>query len=135
MDLHATAAVFFVPAPTVVFTSKPLSARSLKVEVRAANIDDAVLAQALIDGEAEAPALAWRRFYPVVEMTLRRMLGPDGDIEDLAQDVFLRFFRKVAGLKKAESLRSFVMAIAIQSNTRTNAVPTYGVITADNSAD
>jgi RNA polymerase sigma-70 factor (ECF subfamily) len=42
------------------------------------------------------------------------MLGPDGDIEDLAQDVFLRFFRKVTGLKKVESLRSFVMAIAIR---------------------
>jgi RNA polymerase sigma-70 factor, ECF subfamily len=114
MDLHVTAAVVLPPAPIVVFTSKPLSARSLKVEVRAANIDDAVLAQALIEGEADAPALAWRRFYPVVEMTLRRMLGPDGDIEDLAQDVFLRFFRKVTGLKKAESLRSFVMAIAIR---------------------
>jgi RNA polymerase sigma-70 factor (ECF subfamily) len=58
--------------------------------------------------------MAWKRFYPVVEMTLRRMLGPDGDIEDLAQDVFLRFFRKVTGLKKVESLRSFVMAIAIR---------------------
>jgi RNA polymerase sigma-70 factor (ECF subfamily) len=58
--------------------------------------------------------LAFRRFYPVVQMTLRRMLGPDGDLEDLAQDVFLRFFRKVRGLKKVESLRPFVMAIAIR---------------------
>ena len=91
-----------------------MSAQALKVDVPAANTDDVVLAQSLKDGRADAPALAWRRFYPVVEMTLRRMLGPDGEIEDLAQDVFLRFFRKVSGLKKIESLRSFVMAIAIR---------------------
>jgi len=91
-----------------------VSAQALKVDVPAANTDDVVLAQSLKDGRADAPALAWRRFYPVVEMTLRRMLGPDGEIEDLAQDVFLRFFRKVSGLKKIESLRSFVMAIAIR---------------------
>jgi RNA polymerase sigma-70 factor (ECF subfamily) len=91
-----------------------VSAQSLKVDARASNTDDVVLAQSLIEGRADAPAMAWKRFYPVVEMTLRRMLGPDGDIEDLAQDVFLRFFRKVTGLKKVESLRSFVMAIAIR---------------------
>ena len=91
-----------------------MSAQTLKVDDRASNIDDVVLAHALIEGQTDAPALAWRRFYPVVEMTLRRMLGPDGDLEDLAQDVFLRFFRKVKGLKKVESLRSFVMAIAIR---------------------
>lgn len=94
--------------------SQLVSAQALKVDVPAANTDDVVLAQSLKDGRADAPALAWRRFYPVVEMTLRRMLGPDGEIEDLAQDVFLRFFRKVSGLKKIESLRSFVMAIAIR---------------------
>jgi DNA-directed RNA polymerase specialized sigma24 family protein len=88
-----------------------VSAQSLKVDARASNTDDVVLAQSLIEGRADAPATAWKRFYPVVEMTLRRMLGPDGDIEDLAQDVFLRFFRKVTGLKKVESLRSFVMAL------------------------
>jgi RNA polymerase sigma-70 factor (ECF subfamily) len=85
-----------------------------KVEVRPANIEDAVLARSLIEGRPESSGLAFRRFYPVVQMTLRRMLGPDGDLEDLAQDVFLRFFRKVRGLKKVESLRPFVMAIAIR---------------------
>jgi RNA polymerase sigma factor (sigma-70 family) len=91
-----------------------VSAQTLTLEDVAANIDDAALAHALIDGNADAPALAWRRFHSLVEMTLRRMLGPDGDLEDLAQDVFLRFFGKVKGLKKVESLRSFVMAIAIR---------------------
>jgi RNA polymerase sigma factor (sigma-70 family) len=93
----------------------PVSARSLKTaEARSASLDEGLLARALIDGQGDAPVTAWHRFYPLVETTLRRMLGPDGELEDLAQDVFLRFFRKVKGLQKTESLRSFVMAIAIR---------------------
>jgi RNA polymerase sigma-70 factor, ECF subfamily len=42
------------------------------------------------------------------------MLGPGVDLQDLTQEVFLRFFGKVKELKKLESLRSFVMAIAIR---------------------
>jgi RNA polymerase sigma-70 factor (ECF subfamily) len=76
--------------------------------------DDIVLAHDLIEGRAEAALSAWRRFHPLVETTLRRMLGPGGDLQDLAQEVFLRFFTKVGELKKVESLRPFVMAIAIR---------------------
>jgi RNA polymerase sigma-70 factor, ECF subfamily len=42
------------------------------------------------------------------------MLGPGVDLQDLTQEVFLRFFGKVKELKKRESLRAFVMAIAIR---------------------
>jgi RNA polymerase sigma-70 factor (ECF subfamily) len=79
-----------------------------------ATADDTRLAHDLIAGRAEAALLAWRRFHPLVETTLRRMLGPGGDLQDLTQEVFLRFFSKVSELKKVESLRPFVMAIAIR---------------------
>jgi RNA polymerase sigma-70 factor (ECF subfamily) len=79
-----------------------------------APLEDVALAQALVDGRPDAALVAWRRFHPLVERTLRRMLGPGGDLQDLTQEVFLRFFGKVAELKKLESLRSFVMAIAIR---------------------
>jgi RNA polymerase sigma-70 factor (ECF subfamily) len=75
---------------------------------------DVALARDLIAGKAEAALVAWRRFHPLVETTLRRMLGPGGDLQDLTQEVFLRFFTKVGELKKTESLRPFVMAIAIR---------------------
>lgn len=42
------------------------------------------------------------------------MLGPGVELQDLTQEVFLRFFGKVKELKKLDSLRSFVMAIAIR---------------------
>jgi RNA polymerase sigma-70 factor, ECF subfamily len=42
------------------------------------------------------------------------MLGPGGDLQDLAQDVFLRFFCKIQDLRKQESLRAFVVTIAVR---------------------
>jgi RNA polymerase sigma-70 factor (ECF subfamily) len=89
-----------------------IQARSRTSEVSAD--DDVFLARSLIEGRSEAALLAWRRFHPLVETTLRRMLGPGGDLQDLTQEVFLRFFSKVGELKKVESLRPFVMAIAIR---------------------
>ena len=83
-------------------------------EVNAPGDDDSVLAQALVEGRKEAAQEAWRRFNPLVHRTLRRMLGPGVDLQDLTQEVFLRFFGKVSELKKLGSLRSFVMAIAIR---------------------
>jgi RNA polymerase sigma-70 factor (ECF subfamily) len=76
--------------------------------------EDVLLAQALVEGQKEAALAAWRRFNPLVHRTLRRMLGPGVDLQDLTQEVFLRFFGKIRELKKLESLRSFVMAIAVR---------------------
>ena len=75
---------------------------------------DVLLARDLILGRPQASLAAWRRFRPMVETTLRRMLGPGGDLQDLTQEVFLRFFTKVGELRKVGSLRSFLMAIAIR---------------------
>jgi RNA polymerase sigma-70 factor, ECF subfamily len=75
---------------------------------------DAILARALVEGETGAALRAWRRFNPLVHRTLRRMLGPGADLQDLAQEVFLRFFCKIQNLRKPESLRAFVLTIAVR---------------------
>jgi RNA polymerase sigma-70 factor, ECF subfamily len=77
-------------------------------------VDEADLARALIDGRTGAAPLAWRRFYPIVMATLRRLLGPSDDLPDLAQDVFARFFSKLLDLKKHGSLRAFITGIAFR---------------------
>jgi RNA polymerase sigma-70 factor (ECF subfamily) len=98
-----------------VAAESPNTHRDPRTEVTPLAVDDDVaLARDLIAGKAEAALIAWRRFHPLVETTLRRMLGPGGDLQDLTQEVFLRFFVKVGELKKTESLRPFVMAIAIR---------------------
>jgi RNA polymerase sigma-70 factor (ECF subfamily) len=76
--------------------------------------EDTALGRALAAGDRAAAPLAFRRFYPVVETTLRRLLGSDDDVPDLAQDVFIRFFAKVGELKKHGSVRAFVTAIAFR---------------------
>ena len=73
--------------------------------------DERALACALIDRRADAVVPAWRLLSPFVERTLRRLLGPDRDREDLAQEVFLRFFRKVPTLRDPAALRPFLFGI------------------------
>ena len=77
-------------------------------------LDDGELARALMKGDPEAAPLAWRRFYPVVLGTLRRLRGGAQFPDTLSQDVFIRFFSKVRDLKKQDSLRAFITAIAFR---------------------
>ena len=37
---------------------------------------------------------AWRRWYPLAREKARRLLGSGGDADDVAQEVFLRFWRE-----------------------------------------
>jgi RNA polymerase sigma-70 factor, ECF subfamily len=90
------------------------SAAGMRGEASIVLVDEADLARALLDGRRGAAPVAWRRFYPIVIATLRRLLGPSDDLPDLAQDVFARFFVKLRDLKKHGSLRAFVTGIAFR---------------------
>src|SRR4051812_31232403 len=76
--------------------------------------DDEGLSQALRRGDAQAPFVAWRRCAPLVTRTLRRLLGPGCDEEDLGQEVFFRFFRNVPALRTPSAVRSFLLGICIR---------------------
>jgi RNA polymerase sigma-70 factor (ECF subfamily) len=76
-------------------------------------VDDAVLARAVVSGQIWAQRELWYRFSPMVFGLLRRMLSRQYDHDDLAQEVFLRVFRRMASLEKQEALRSFVYSIAL----------------------
>jgi RNA polymerase sigma-70 factor, ECF subfamily len=76
--------------------------------------DDAALAQALVRREAGATFTAWTRLHPVVDATLRRLMGPDAELADLSQEVFLRFFGGVAELRDPKALRSFMFGICLR---------------------
>ncbi|MES1172132.1 MAG: sigma-70 family RNA polymerase sigma factor [Bacteroidota bacterium] len=79
------------------------------------DVDDTDLARALIAGSDWAASVAWVRFSPMVRRILLRTFGPRQDIDDIQQDVFFSFFRKVAGLRQPESLRAFVVSIAVRT--------------------
>jgi RNA polymerase sigma-70 factor (ECF subfamily) len=75
---------------------------------------DAELGQALMTGHPDAPSVAWRRFLPLVRRMLRRTLGDRNEVEDVAQAVFLCFFRRVHALRDPLALRAFVIGIALR---------------------
>jgi RNA polymerase sigma-70 factor (ECF subfamily) len=78
--------------------------------------DDAALVAALRQGDAGAELAAWNRFSPSVDATVRRLLGPapDGDREDLIQEVFIRFFRGVGRLREPAAVRGFLVGICLR---------------------
>jgi len=46
---------------------------------------------------------------------LERALGPEGEAEDLTQDVFLSTFAKLPGLRDGDALRSFIYSVALRT--------------------
>jgi RNA polymerase sigma-70 factor, ECF subfamily len=77
--------------------------------------DDAALVLGLQANEPGAAALVWRRFVPMVRATVRRMLGPGRDEDDVVQEVFLRFFGAVRRLREPALVRSFLFGICVRT--------------------
>ena len=75
--------------------------------------DDAGLAAALRAGDARAAATAWTRLSPLVASILRRYIDDIHEQEDLRQEVFLRFFARIAELRRPPALRSFLINICL----------------------
>jgi RNA polymerase sigma-70 factor, ECF subfamily len=74
---------------------------------------DKELGRALVEGHPDALTRAFRRYHPMVHSILRRGLGPEADVEDVVQDVFLALFRGARGLRDANAVRPFVVGIAL----------------------
>src|SRR3954463_5516040 len=83
----------------------------------AADVDnDESLVAALRRGDPRAELAAWNRYARRVDGTLRRLLGPGEDPmnrEDLLQEVFIRFFRRVHTLREANALAGFLTGICV----------------------
>jgi RNA polymerase sigma-70 factor (ECF subfamily) len=80
-----------------------------------ADADDATVARALIAKDKAAPRVAWTRFAPLVRRILRRSLGPQHDVEDIVQDVFLCLFERVHTLRDPVALKAFIIAITVRT--------------------
>lgn len=74
-------------------------------------IDDPTLAAGLVAREPWAQRIAWHRLSPMVRRMCTRAF-PQGDVDDLVQEVFFVLFRRVHTLRDPRALRAFVMAIA-----------------------
>jgi RNA polymerase sigma-70 factor, ECF subfamily len=90
----------------------PAPQLALVRRVRVADLDDAGLARAAIEGHAGAPAAVWARYAGLVAGLLRRALGPGADVEDQVQETFVQFFQDVKKLREPAALRSFLIGVA-----------------------
>jgi RNA polymerase sigma-70 factor (ECF subfamily) len=75
--------------------------------------DDAAVARALAEGQPPAAVIAWDRYAPLVRGVLCRSIGIDADVEDLVQEVFLRFFSQIGALRDPAALRPFLIGITL----------------------
>jgi RNA polymerase sigma-70 factor (ECF subfamily) len=76
-----------------------------------AEADDPALVQALLAGDPRATREAWRRFGPLVRRLVMRTLGPQADLDDMTQEVFITFFDRVKTLRDPCSVTAFVISI------------------------
>jgi RNA polymerase sigma-70 factor (ECF subfamily) len=77
-------------------------------------LTDRELVRALLAREAGAGDVLWHQHAPMVFRLLGRALGPNGDVEDVAQDVFATVFSRLATLRDPDALRSFVYSVALR---------------------
>jgi RNA polymerase sigma-70 factor (ECF subfamily) len=90
----------------------PAAFRVLHGQARGAD-SDVALVEALRRGDPQAELGAWNRFASGVDQTLRRLLGPGPDREDLLQEVFIRFFRRIGTLREPSAVRGFLTGICV----------------------
>jgi RNA polymerase sigma-70 factor, ECF subfamily len=79
------------------------------------SLGDAALVAALLKGSERAANAIWYRHAPAVRRTLARSLGPDQEIEDLLQEVFMGFVKSAAKLEDPNNLRSYLVSIAFRT--------------------
>jgi RNA polymerase sigma-70 factor (ECF subfamily) len=75
---------------------------------------DGALVAALRAGRSDAREALFDRYSNDVERVLYRILGPDPDIMDLLQDVFVAALTSLDKLRNADALRSWLTGIAVR---------------------
>jgi RNA polymerase sigma-70 factor (ECF subfamily) len=102
---------------SIVAVSKPSHSRSPRLRPAPGEDEqdarELELAQTLLRGERGAAAALWDHFCPLVRGLLVRAFGPDEEVEDSLQDIFMRVFQKGRALRDPTLLRSYVVAITV----------------------
>jgi RNA polymerase sigma-70 factor (ECF subfamily) len=87
--------------------------RSEPSPARGGGCTDAELVRRALLGQPRAASEIWDRYAVLVRSLLRRTLGSQ-DVDDLAQEVFLRLFPALPQLRDPNALRSFLIGITLR---------------------
>ena len=74
---------------------------------------DAELAQRLASDDLEAAARLYDRYASNVQGMVRRLLGPDLELDDVVQDVFVTAISSIHKLRQPAFLKSWLLGIAV----------------------
>lgn len=94
--------------PSATGSGRPATVRTL-----APSLDDAGLVHAARRGDAAAKAAIFDRHASRVRRVLMRLLGPDRDLSDLLQDVFVMALRDIEKLSDPAALGGWLAGIAV----------------------
>ncbi len=76
-------------------------------------LDDSSLVAALRNGSPGATAVLFDRYASHVQRVLLRVMGADGEVQDLVHDVFVQALSCVHQLTEASALKAWLTSIAI----------------------
>ena len=74
---------------------------------------DAAIVAAVREGESAGGASLYDRHHGYVRRVLLRVLGPDAELHDLIQDVFVEAINSIHRLEQPDSLRAWLASIAV----------------------
>jgi RNA polymerase sigma-70 factor, ECF subfamily len=85
--------------------------------VRALPFDgnDEALVAALRTGRADAAAELYRRHAQAIHGIVFRLMGPDGERDDVVHDVFVRALESLSKLRDPSALRAWMFGIAVRT--------------------
>ena len=82
--------------------------------LRAAQVDDATLIERAKRGDEGAFTHLYQRHVRYVAGVVYRLLGVDGELDDIVQETFVEAIGKMAQLREPERLRAWLVAIAVR---------------------
>jgi RNA polymerase sigma-70 factor, ECF subfamily len=77
--------------------------------------DEAALVTAMGNGRLDAGAAFYDRHVQSIHALVFRLMGPDGEIDDVVHDVFVRALESLPRLRDPAALRSWLFGIAVRA--------------------
>lgn len=77
--------------------------------------DEAALVAAMARGRLDAGAAFYDRHVQAIHGLVFRLMGPDGEIDDVVHDVFVRALESLPRLRDPAALRSWLFGIAVRT--------------------
>lgn len=87
--------------------------RSLRDELERIGQENSSLVSLALEDPEKGLAALHARFAPAVNRLVYRLLGPDGEHEDLVQQVFLQMIQSIGKLRTPERLSYWVRSVTI----------------------